>query len=155
MVLTQLKPLEDKALPYIQKLVSGEDKTYTSADIPSDLYNIILNATKIIFDSYEIPGDDTLPYRQQYALEAFLNLIGRKAVIFENPNILGQIPKDNTTNPIKPQIDPLTGNPFPNQSNTYLDPVSKIAYSDKLKDIIKIGNLVLAGGRKRGASGTF
>ena len=155
LVLTQLKPLEDKALPYIQKLVSGEDKTYTSADIPSDLYNIILNATKIIFDSYEIPGDDTLPYRQQYALEAFLNLIGRKAVIFENPNILGQIPKDNTTNPIKPQIDPLTGNPFPNQSNTYLDPVSKIAYSDKLKDIIKIGNLVLAGGRKRGASGTF
>jgi hypothetical protein len=109
-VLEKLKPLEDKAHQPILNLVSGETKTYTPGDLPLELYNIILEATKIIFDDYEIPEDNTLPTRQQYALEAFLDIIGRKAVKFENPNII---------------------------------------------DIRNEGNFVLAGGRKRGASGSF
>ena len=159
MVLEKLKLLEEKALPYLETFIKNkkERKLVTLGTIEDpELIKLVNEATKIIFDSYERPGDSTLPIRQQYATEALLNLIGGQAIRFENPRILGQPVSDAIVVSPKTIIDPLNkGKEIKIQKDTYLDPVSRIAYSKEIKDIEQVGRAILSGVFSSGTTSSF
>ena len=138
-ILQDLLPLENEALQYIQRPNKNA------------LDQLVIKATEIIFSYYEIPGDQSLPERTKYALEAIQYLVGGYNAIIEDPNILGRIPVDNTANPtIQRSVtlkDPNTGKltTVTDNVDTFLDPVKSLAFSEDFESIQKLGTLILIG----------
>lgn len=138
-ILQSLLPLEKEALQYIQRPNKNA------------LDQLVIKATEIIFSSYEIPGDQSLPERTKYALEAIQYLVGGYNAIIEDPNILGRIPVDNTANPtIQTSVtikDPKTGKltTVTDNVDTFLDPVKSLAFSEDFESIQKLGTRILIG----------
>jgi hypothetical protein len=135
-ILQDLLPLENEALQYIQRPNKNA------------LDQLVIKATEIIFSSYEIPGDQSLPERTKYALEAIQYLVGGYNAIIEDPNILGRIPVDNTATQTSVIIkDPKTGKltTVTDNVDTFLDPVKSLAFSEDFESIQKLGTRILIG----------